>query len=158
MILALVPVKAIGQSVERQVLGTTGGSSNTSNVSVSYTAGELVTETYNTSTIILSQGFQQTETSTLSIQMPELGFSLKAYPNPTSEMVILEFSTDNYLEISVCLTDMLGKSVGKAEDLNLTGIGTHVIDMSMLDAGIYYLQLLNIEGVAIKTIKVQKKD
>jgi hypothetical protein len=60
------------------------------------------------------------------------------YPNPTNGL--LHVNTENHTLSSVTIMDLAGKSV-----LNATS--TNTIDVSMLDAGIYYIQLSDKNGL-----------
>lgn len=63
---------------------------------------------------------------------------IAVYPNPTNGL--LHVNTENYTLSSVTIMDLAGKSV-----LNTTS--TNTIDVSMLDAGIYYIQLSDKNGL-----------
>ena len=48
------------QSIERDVVASSGDYFEGTNISLSWTLGEIATETYSSGNIILTQGFQQT--------------------------------------------------------------------------------------------------
>ena len=54
MALAFSPLVMFGQSVERQVIASSGGYSSSSSVSASFTVGETVTATGTSSSIIMA--------------------------------------------------------------------------------------------------------
>ncbi len=48
-----------GQSIERSVVGSSGDYFEGTNISLSWTLGEIATETYTSGNTIITQGFQQ---------------------------------------------------------------------------------------------------
>ncbi len=73
------------QNIERQVVSPAGGSSAASSVSVSWSAGEVATERYEHSDVILTQGFQQPYAPIGLIRTE----SFSGNPGDTREMNIL---------------------------------------------------------------------
>lgn len=70
LLLLLVSSFAIGQvTISRQVIGSTGGYSEGSNVSLSSTVGETVVQSHFSINTILTQGFQQTEDSLVTYEV-----------------------------------------------------------------------------------------
>jgi len=76
---------ADAQNVERQVVASAGSTAVTSSVSVSWTAGEVATERYESSDAVLTQGFQQPY-SPIGLIRTE---SFSGNPGDTREMNIL---------------------------------------------------------------------
>ncbi|MEZ5195886.1 MAG: hypothetical protein R2764_05675 [Bacteroidales bacterium] len=80
IITLLAPMFLFAQMVERQVIGSAGGYSSTSDLKVSSTVGEAFVATGTSSTIILTQGFQQPDEESLSIEDHETGLAINAIP------------------------------------------------------------------------------
>jgi len=59
LLTALLPVYILAQSVSPEVVSSAGDYYENANVSLSWTLGEIATETYTNGNIILTQGFQQ---------------------------------------------------------------------------------------------------
>lgn len=157
ILLAIVlPTMVFAQSIERQVIGSAGGSATTASLQVSYTIGETVTSTGTSSNIIITQGFQQPEGGSVGINLVETGLSVEAYPNPTSDQVILQVETTKLITIDVLLLDLLGQSTGiEMTDLEISGTTTETVDISSLPSGHYMIILQNEDGM-IGTIKMHK--
>ena len=51
--------EAYSQILERQVISSSGGEYSNTNLNLNFTLGEAVTETFQNSGLILTQGFQQ---------------------------------------------------------------------------------------------------
>jgi len=59
LLAVLIPVYILAQSVSPEVVSSAGDYYENANVSLSWTLGEIATETYTNGNIILTQGFQQ---------------------------------------------------------------------------------------------------
>lgn len=160
ILIALLPVALFAQSLERQVIASSGSYSETANLQVSSTIGETVIATGTSASVILTQGFQQPASdNTVGIEEPEFGFSMQAYPNPTANMVILDFNADKELELQISLIDVMGKQYPVAKS-NITVLGNsrQQIDLSAYAAGNYFIRIDDEKGQFSKTIKIQKID
>jgi hypothetical protein len=160
IITALMPVALTAQTAERQVIGSAGNFTALTDIQVSSTVGEVVVATASVAgTITLTQGFQQADGGNVGIDEPELGFSMNAYPNPTRNSVILDFTADRNLEVEIGLFDLQGKSFPLNETkLNISGNVKHSVDLSGMAAGNYFIKLTNGDGKLNRAIKIQKAD
>lgn len=96
------------QSLELQVIGSSGNySTSGSGSSLSATLGEPITETFSNGSI-LTQGFQQSFVLITAIGSP-VKAHIHLYPNPTSSSVTIETPGDK--EYRLELTDVLGKTL-----------------------------------------------
>jgi len=83
----------------------------------------------------------------------------KAYPNPTSDFLILKLNSSNILHLSFCLYDAEGKLIQKN---NIESNETK-IQMKNLNPSIYYLKVysekisLQNDKKNVKTFKIIKK-
>ncbi len=158
IVFTALPIVLVAQTAERQVIGSAGGYANTANLKVSSTVGETITRTSTSPSIILSQGFQSPSSTSVGIEDVEMGFTLKAFPNPTLDAVTLSFSVENELQLSIGLFDVQGKQVLPSEQLNIYGKMQHSLQMLGLAAGNYYIRLTNNDDKLNKTIQIQKVD
>lgn len=69
----IVAASCLSQSIERDVVSSSGDYFENENLSVSYTIGEIVTETFIGEGLILTQGFHQTSI-TLNLQVDIIAF------------------------------------------------------------------------------------
>lgn len=138
-ILALISSFGINlqsQSLERQVIGSAGGSFNGS-FQVDWTAGETVVATGSGGSVIITQGFQQPPEIPNAIKSVNTPSSLKAFPIPSPDWVTLRWNGDKPT-FNVSLFNMTGSLIfsGKwvdSEDFKL--------DLSGFSQGIYTLKL-----------------
>lgn len=143
------------QSKAQQTITTAGGQATGINGSVSYTIGQIdfnaVENTYNS----ISEGVQQVyqiNVETALEQNIESLFSIKVYPNPTSNNLQLKINGEFPSEMDYHLYDSNGKLVepGQIHD-NIT-----VIQTQSLPPSTYFLHVLE-EDKVVKTFKIIKK-
>ncbi len=81
---------------------------------------------------------------------------LSIYPNPTQDMLYIEFDSKDAAPVNIRVLDILGKQVNEYS-LNKVQVGSnqHVIDFSDLPKGMYSLQFTVNDKTASKTIAVQ---
>lgn len=75
----------------QEIITTAGDYSVNTNGSLSWTLGEPISETFSNGFNFLTQGFNQSQLSaTATFELPGIDFQISAYPNPTSDFIILE--------------------------------------------------------------------
>ncbi|HTB30795.1 MAG TPA: T9SS type A sorting domain-containing protein, partial [Bacteroidia bacterium] len=100
----------IGQVIAPEVFASAGNNFSNSQGSLSWTLGEPIITTENSSTNYLTQGFQQPATIFVTaISNPTNQGNLNVYPNPVSSIVYIQRDGDKQLQIQ--LLDMNGKVV-----------------------------------------------
>ena len=95
-------------------------------------------ETFTTSSVILTQGFQQPEDQNVGIiNISEPDWNIEAYPNPTTDNVTVQVTTGNASDINVSLFDIAGQLVANYGIIeNSTG---RLLNLNGLAAGVYVL-------------------
>ncbi len=135
-VFCLFVIHANGQSIERSVIGSSGGSFSNSNLNVQWTIGETVVSTLSAGSILLTQGFHQYNSNSSSI-VSILHSNIEVYPNPTENL--LHFKMNNSIEMAeITMTDINGKTV-KTELWNT--MDSHTIDISNLAPGVYHANI-----------------
>ena len=140
------------QDLDHFVIGTDGGYARNNQFSLSYTIGEVVTDlgrdTVNN--VDLTQGFQQSYISIVSVEDHDLDIDIMIYPNPAVDYLNVVVSdidkANNYF-----MYDMSGKLISQ-ERINDKEFK---IGFSTLSMGNYMLVFTD-EERKLKTIKVQK--
>ena len=153
-LLAILSIASIyyTQDLDHFVIGTDGGHASNNQFSLSYTIGEVVTElgrdTINN--VDLTQGFQQSYISIVSVENHDLNIDIMIYPNPAVDYLNVVISdidkANNYF-----MYDMSGKLI-RQERINDKEFK---IGFNTLSTGNYMLVFTN-EERRLKTIKVQK--
>ena len=112
--LSLLTVVAFNTNAQQlEVIGSAGTVSESSGGTIAYTIGEMVIETGETAGGILTQGFHQSFITITAIDELPSDFSLKLYPNPATDFVIVESDQLTRFD-QIALYDMAGQLVWKA--------------------------------------------
>lgn len=156
IILAFIPLGLSAQTIERQVLGSNGALTVLSNIRANYTIGEPVVTNFISTNLIVNQGFQQNYNVGDGINEIDSDFSINAYPNPTDNKIILEFSSPSEIKLTVALIDELGRVLLSNNYIASSSTSHEIIDMKQLAAANYFFTFKNSNGELLKTIKVQK--
>ncbi|MBK8808984.1 MAG: T9SS type A sorting domain-containing protein [Bacteroidales bacterium] len=150
-ILAIISFTGINA---QQATVSAGGEAKGSNGSASYSVGQVVYSTIEGSKASVYQGVQHAYEifATSAEEVTNIDLQIVAYPNPTTDVLILSFSEDNYSDGSFILTDLNGKLIQKN---TITEDETY-IDMSDLSLSEYFLSVI-IADKEIKTFKIIKQ-
>ena len=134
LFILVLPLFAIGQIISPSLTSNSGDSYSNSKINMDFSIGEVVIETYQNNEI-LSQGFHQ---ALLIVQtgVSELDFLTKVYPNPTTNIVVVELEKD--ITGDIILYDINGRLMlrNKLENERIK-----YVDFSKLNQGNYLLQL-----------------
>ena len=140
------------QDLDHFVIGTDGGYAKNNQFSLSYTIGEVVTDlgrdTINNAD--LTQGFQQSYISIVSVEDHDFDIDISIYPNPAVDQLNVRISDIDKAN-SYSMYDMNGKLIRqeaiRAKEFKI-GFGS-------LSPGNYMLVFTD-RDKRLKTIKVQK--
>lgn len=137
------------QTIAMEVIGSAGGLFQSSVGSSSWTVGEISTESIETSSGGLTQGFQQ-DFGTLIVERAEpVNLELNVFPNPTQERVKVEGVSRGQIQ----LMDLSGQELYKGE-INSDG---HIVELSHLPSGIYLLKVYDSISSQTEIVKVIKQ-
>lgn len=151
--LAIVPFFGMAQSISPEVIASAGEHYENGSAQLSWTLGEVMIDTYDNGTNILTQGFHQTQLTVTSVEEVLAGIRLNIYPNPTSEVLNIDLG-NNESDIELQLFDMSGKLVHKAK---IEAYQTkYVVPMNQVATGNYLVQMQSIDGKMNSTHKVMK--
>ena len=142
-LLLLVPlINVSGQQLNSFTVVSAGDHFVGSGIEMSWSLGEIATESYS-SGVILSQGFQQAYNRTTSIpEYTEAFNSLSVYPNPVQDHLNIVIH-DEIIRFGATLVDLEGRVLYNSDQL--TSSNTRV-NMSDYTPGAYILYL-NYEGI-----------
>jgi len=133
--LLLIPLLSNGQDTLQTVVGSSGGDYENEKISLSWTIGEVVTETRESSNYILSQGFHQGNLEVTRIEeILPAEFQIKAYPNPVSDILIIESQKAGF-------EFQLINNKGQVLKNGIIHSTQDEIDFTELPPGNYYLQV-----------------
>ncbi len=146
--------EGFSQNPVLQVIASAGTVFEGNGMSVSWTLGEVATETGVNKKNAITQGFQQTQLTVNpadATQMPLINFTINAYPNPASDHVFLEVDADNPGNFQYVLIN----STGNVLSSNILTSNIQEIDLQSASSGVYFLEVLENKKL-IKTFKILK--
>lgn len=144
---------ANAQSIEPQVIGSTGGHYTSTGAQLSFTAGEVMIETVTATNSIITQGFHQPESSGVGISEVPGKIQMNVYPNPTFDQVNIALKQHDQ-NFNVTLFDAQGKLV--LQDRILKNTNNQTMDVSRLAAGTYILKVTSADAKHAATFNLQK--
>ncbi|MBK7128898.1 MAG: T9SS type A sorting domain-containing protein [Crocinitomicaceae bacterium] len=141
-----------GQSLTPTVVASAGDYFSNSSTSLSWTLGEVVTDSYFGTNNQLTQGFQQPMESYAGIETTEVQGAFTVFPNPSRNVIQISAlnTTGQYY---LTLTDFTGQII-LTESYNANLI--HTLSLDQLAAGMYLLQIIDTNGVPVEIFKIQK--
>ncbi|MFC2114767.1 T9SS type A sorting domain-containing protein [Bacteroidota bacterium] len=144
---------AAAQTILPDVVASSGNYFANGLVSISWTVGELFIETQASTSIILTQGFQQPLYSIVSIDEaadPSIEFII--YPNPASKYLVIHASNESIYEMKVNIFNLQGNQVFSG---NIVDAETS-INLSDLTEGVYIITITSITQATISNYKLIK--
>jgi len=144
------------QSITPQVVASSGGYALNGGYSVSWTLGEPVIATAQNGSNTLTQGFQQPTYNVLAITTETLqGFDVNVFPNPTSDYITIDWTTNKENTLYITLFDLAGKMISEkkysAADEKVS------INLSQLASAQYILEVKDKTNSATKIFRIAKK-
>lgn len=137
MLCLLLSMKVTAQ----QVIANAGEFWNNSEGSLSWTIGEVVTETVTVTGYHLTQGFQQIQEGYLILSDNLFSNDITIFPNPFSSEVKIQ-TIDNHADYDLIVFDYQNKIVYQKNFLFSPACEQLTIDLSSLAAGYYYFELI----------------
>ena len=137
------------QSAAPTVISSSGGSGETAGNKVDWTLGELAVTTLSGTSNTLTQGFHQPQLIIVSNEDERPDISMKLFPNPTHQRVILSHSSD--LELNYQLFDSRGAAIHQ----NDCPAGDNEIALDNMAPGHYHLSIFH-KGQLLKTFTIEK--
>lgn len=138
----------------QEVIPSAGGNVSGTDGSVSYTIGEVIYTTASGPDGSAATSVQQPyEISTVQgiKDFENISLSWKAFPNPTSNFLILQIENDEFNDLYFQMFDINGQIL---ESKKIIGIETR-IDMVKFKPGNYFIRVVS-EEKAVKTFKIIK--
>ncbi|GEM_PF-2127014 len=142
----LVPSRGLfAQTLERDVIASTGTEVAIGNYTYEETMGDLVVVSGTSGSFVFTQGFNQAYEIIDGMEEVNGGLDLTLFPNPTRGQVVLSWSRDPRGTVDLEIHDVLGALVFTDRALKQW---PYVLDLSGLAAGSYYVRVLTQEGRA----------
>ena len=159
LILTTITINLSAQSIERQVIGSTGGTATTGSIIVTSTIGEVAVSTSSTASIIQTQGYQQAaDSSSVSIAEIENIAKMRLYPNPTTNSAKLEITSNFNSATTIAVYSMDGKLISSNSLALQSGIESSIqLDVSSQASGIYMIRIIGEDKSFLETMRLVKQ-
>ncbi len=142
------------QSIEPQVVGSTGAHYTSTGAQLSFTAGEVMIETVTATNSMITQGFHQPESSGVGIADNGAGkIKVNVFPNPTFDQLNIRLE-DHSQNFEVMIFDVQGKQVHKSTYKE--NDSQKQINVQEWAAGSYVLKLISKDNKHTASYKLQK--
>lgn len=142
-----------GQSAEPSVINSAGGQGESASMSIVWSLGEVVTETFRSEDKVLTQGLLQPEIIVTMVEDFDTGVSVDVFPNPAREWLTIRAENFTGEELQFTLLDVSGNIVKRGY---INGEAEKSLRVSDLSPGIYFLRIIS--GTDnIKAFKVVKQ-
>ena len=138
----------------QSTISTSGGDVTGSGGNVAFSLGQVMYQTYSNNEYSWSQGVQQAfEISTLDVITPNFKEIIRAYPNPTTSKITLEFKDSKEQKWSYHLVGLQGRRLQSGSIKNTQTS----INMDHLLPATYLLVIQDQEHKSFKTFKIIKR-
>jgi len=148
----------LAQSISPSAIASAGIYSESGNLQLSSTVGELAVQTLSTANLILTQGFQQP--LVIGTGVPderELDWEVKTWPNPVYDQLNISIRLAKPMDLILEIYDLTGKKVWIEQLSNIPANYNHTINLIHLRQGIYFLKVTSTDQKLNRIIKIQKQ-
>lgn len=160
LLLSLFTLTAWSQDIPMQVIAAGGGyfENSGAGISISFTIGEVAYTTLTSGNFILTQGFQQGNLFTTSIDKPVNAVNdIAVYPNPATDYVKVRIDIPNLSgKATYDLHDITGKKVITKEFNVETSVPVE-LSLSDIRPGIYLLKVYVAKENLVRVVKLVKE-
>jgi len=144
----------------QSLVSTAGDYFETETITMSWSLGEIATETFIGDNITLTQGFQQSKLTIIGIDESKIDqeIDIAIYPNPSNGIVNLVIDNtlmnSNSLPNRYIIYDIQGKLLSNEPILE----NRTVVDLQLFMGSIFYLKVLNTKTLWFQTFVIQKQN
>jgi hypothetical protein len=158
LFLALITVVlfASSQEFKPSVIANGGGKLSNTGIKMSYTIGEAVTGKISNSSVIFTEGFQQSSAGiTVSVtEKPAEGLEIRVFPNPSKDLVNISFNNKEAENIIIQLIDING--IILLEKKTTEQVIETQVSLAGFAGNTYLLKISTLSGIQLGTFKIQK--
>ncbi len=143
------------QTIQPEVLSSSGDFYSNSSAQLSFTFGEMIVETVSSSSNIITQGFQQPEQESVGIEETKNQLHVVLYPNPSKELLNIDLSEKEF-EINLTIYDATGKVIKQQYIPSWQQKVT--LNINSFSSGYYIMTLVSSDNQYQSSYKLQKID
>jgi hypothetical protein len=158
IIFSIIGTLSFSQSIllSPTVLSSAGDYSEGSNISLSWTLGELAVSTLSNSSLTLTQGFQQSYPLENAIKMNPIEWNISAYPNPVSSELRIQFDVLETSDFLIEIQDLSGRTLVQKEYKQIVPGDLIIFDMSSYKSGAYFFRISTTDRQQVRVVNIRK--
>lgn len=138
------------------VLASGGGTGKTDNLTISWTVGELAVATLKSTSIILTQGFQQPFEMGVGIHKDLTDWEIEVYPNPVGDEVAIRFELQQPKQFLIEIQDVTGRLLNQLHAGVISPGDIVRLNTSAYANGVYFLKVSTSDRKQHPVFKLQK--
>lgn len=140
------------------VIASAGNYSESDNISLSWTVGELAVTTLEAGDFILTQGFQQSyDDGVIGFEYDPIRWQINAYPNPVQNDLMIQFDLFETREFLIEVQDVTGRILSQEQYKEVFPGDVRQIDMSGYKSGIYFFRISTPDMEQVRVLSIRKK-
>jgi len=151
-----ISLSCLGQTAKPDLISASGDHFTSPGKQISWSLGEVITETFLNTEYSVTQGFHQCNYRVTAMDESILiDFDIQVYPNPASDFIRVVINSNKKKPESflISITDLQGK---KLLLFNAAG-NSHILSLLSYKPGTYFLSVLEGEKI-LKTFKIIKSE
>ncbi len=139
--------------ISQEIITSSGDSYTNDEIILSWTIGECVTETFTGNENTITQGFQQSNYSTITLyKSPSLNVSINVFPVPTTDYLEIKITGENAPGIGLSIIDIYGNILIFQDIIS----DDMIINIESLPSGVYILKAVDKNGKSLKSFRIVK--
>ncbi|UCH15815.1 MAG: T9SS type A sorting domain-containing protein [Bacteroidales bacterium] len=153
LLFLMVIVKISLSAISQEIITSSGDSYSNDEIILSWTIGECVTETFTGSENTITQGFQQSNYSIVTLfKSQSTNVGLNVFPVPATNYLEIKITGENAPGIGLSLIDIYG-NILIFQDIISDGM---IINIESLSSGVYILKAVDKNGKFLKSFRIVK--
>lgn len=138
------------------VIAAGGNYTESGQISISWTLGELAVRTLAGGNMILTQGFQQPFDTDVGNGPETRNWNITVYPNPVKDVLTIRFGMEKAADFLVQVQDVTGRVLAVEQHSRVLPGDMVQLNTSGYSEGIYFIKLSSPERDQIKVISISK--
>ena len=147
----LLAVLAFGQTVNPELVSSSGASFSSTTYQLDWSIGESITASYTGNNKTITQGLHQGNLTVTSAFDLAMDVEILVYPNPTTDLITMQLGVENTDELAYTVSDINGKHVLQGK----IGNKTQMLNLGSVVSDFYFLSIKQ-ENQIIKSFKIIK--
>jgi hypothetical protein len=135
----------------QEVIATKGGRLTNTSATMDFTIGEVVIESLNGNSTVMTQGFLQSNITIIATAISSFQYDISVFPNPTSDVLVIETPGNSGVTYQLIDIngDVLSTNIITGESLKL--------DIQKHESGMYLLRLTHQNGEEHEVYQIIKQ-